>query len=186
MPHVGAAMTALPIVAPVTTIEGKDGYRYTMRPIRLSDAASLIRGYAALSPQARWFRMLHAVPKLTPSFAKNFCRPDPETEVCLVIEGRGDLAGQILGGARIAGIGPGEDAEFSVSMRPEAEGLGLAKISLSAVIDIARERGCRSVWGLVARGNVGMIGLAERLGFSVTTYEDDRTLLIARLPLAQS
>lgn len=167
----------------VRAVRGKDGQTYHMRSIRPSDAASLIRGYAALSPRAKWFRMLHAVPELTPRFAKQFCRPDPETEICLVIEGLGDLEGQVIGGARGAGLGPGQDAEYSVSMRPEAEGLGLAKQALAAVIEIARERGCRSIWGLVARDNRAMLGLANKLGFVHEVSLDDPGLVVTRLNL---
>src|SRR5690606_29839225 len=124
---------------------------YRIRPIRPSDAESLIRGYAALSPEARWFRMLHAVPHLTPEMARAFCDPDPARDFCLVIEGKGALAGEIVGGARAAGLGPGKDAEFSGSLRPEMQGLGLARRALEAIIGVAREAGCASLWGTIAR-----------------------------------
>lgn len=164
-------------------IQGKDGNDYRIRPIRPDDAESLMRGYDALSPQAKWFRMLHAVPHLTPQMAAAYSDPDPDDEICLVVEGQGALTGEILGGARVNGVGPGKDGEFAVSMRPEARGLGLARRALIGVIDIARDQGCASVWGSVARRNDGMRGLAERLGFSLRIDPEDKTLLLAELPL---
>lgn len=164
-------------------IQGKDSKDYRIRPIRPGDAGSLIRGYDALSAQAKWFRMLHAVPHLTPEMAQAYCDPDPDDEICLVIEGQGALAGEILGGARIGGVGPGKAGEFSVSVRPEARGLGLARRALVGVIDIARDQGCASVWGSVARRNEGMRGLAERLGFTLRIDPEDKTLLLAELTL---
>jgi RimJ/RimL family protein N-acetyltransferase len=162
-------------------ILGKDGHAYRMRPIRPSDAPSLVRGYAALSARAKYFRLLHTVPTLNTRFVRSMCEIDPETEACLVVEGREDLSGDLIAGARVHDLGQGRDAEYAVSARPEGEGLGLAKQALEAVIEIARARGCRSVWGLVARDNAAMLGLSKRLGFAVEAFPDDPTVVVTRI-----
>ena len=161
------------------TLTAKDGTRHVIRSIRPDDAGSLMRGYDTLSDRGKWFRMLHAVPHLTPAMAAAYCSPDPETEISLVIEGQGALSGEIIGGARLSGVGPGQAAEFSVSMRPEAQGLGLARGALEAVLTMAGEAGCRSVWGLIALANRPMLGLAIRLGFAIRPDPDDLALRIA-------
>lgn len=97
---------------PESTVAGKDGRSYVIRPIRASDAPSLMRGYAAMTETSKWFRMLHAVPHLTKAMALDFCMPNLEHDLCLVLEGRGDLEGEILGGARIAGSADGRSCEF--------------------------------------------------------------------------
>ncbi len=173
------------------TLLGKDGQRYPVRPIRPADAASLIAGYEALSERGKWFRMLHAVPHLSEAMAQRFCAPDPATEFCLVVEGLPgmaaldgsdpDLSDDILGGARVADLGPGRDAEFSVSLRPEARGLGLARQALALAIEIAWESGAKTVWGLIAARNDAMLGLAKRLGFSLARDPDDLSLIKATL-----
>lgn len=160
---------------------GKDGKDYLARPIRPADAPSLMRGYDALSDQGKWFRMFHAVPHLTDRMAYDYTHPNPADEVCLVVEGKDALAEDILGGARVAGLAPGAMAEFSVSFRPEARGLGLAKHSLAAVIDIARLRGCAGVWGEISKHNGEMLGLAARLGMSLRRDPEDWSFRIAEL-----
>jgi RimJ/RimL family protein N-acetyltransferase len=165
------------------TIQGKDGRAYCLRPIEPTDAASLIRGYRAMSPQERWFRLLHAVPELTPEAAARFCSPDPDLDICLVIEGQGDLAGDIVGGARITGSPNRSDGEFSVSMRPEVQGLGLARQALQTVLDAAAEAGYRRIYGFVSVKNDGMRHLAKRLGFIVRRDPDDFSQLIAEIRL---
>lgn len=167
-------------------IQGKDGRDYRIRPIRRSDAESLVRGYDALPDQAKWFRMLHAVPHLSLETALKFCDPDRDDEICLVIEGQGDLEGEILGGARISGVGPGVGGEFSVSLRPEAQGMGLARRALVGAIDIARDQGCSFVWGSIARRNEAMKRLAERVGFTLTMDPEDRSLVLAQMTLEPS
>jgi acetyltransferase len=164
-------------------IRGKDGRAYCLRPIEPGDAPSLIRGFNALSPRERWFRFLHAAPELSEAAARRFCSPDPALDICLVIEGQGPLAGDIVGGARITGAPGGTDGEFSVSMRPEMQGLGLARQALQTVLDAAADAGYRRIWGYVAAGNEGMRHLAKRLGFTMRRDPDDLSQLIAEIRL---
>ena len=70
-----------------SAVAGKDRRSYVIRPIRASDAPSLMRGYAAMTEPSKWFRMLHAVPHLTETMALDFCTPDPARDLCLVLLG---------------------------------------------------------------------------------------------------
>lgn len=187
MPHKASTETHLgrELAARHVTIEGKDGEMYLLRPIAVSDADSLMRGYDAMSAQAKWFRMLGALPHLSRQAALKFCTPDPQSEFCTVVEGRGALRGEILGGARIAGEPDGRTAEFSVSLRPEAQGLGLAHRALQMALQEAREMGYERVWGLIAHNNSPMLALARRIGFSLSPDTDDITLMRAEILLDQ-
>ena len=142
-----------------------------------------MRGYDAMSERAKWFRMLHAQPHLSTEQAARFCAPDPRRELCLVLEGHGDLAGEILGGARIAREVEGSRAEFSVSLRPEAQGLGLARQALETALSAAPALGCSAVFGVVAWETVPMLTLARRLGFRIGNDPDDRSLVRAEIDL---
>lgn len=165
------------------TIMGKDGCAYVMRPIQPSDAPSLMRGYDAMTEESKWFRLLHRVPHLTESMALAFCSPNPESELCVVVEGAGELSGEILGGARIAGSLGAESAEFAVSLRPEAQGLGLAKNALQTALSAARAMGYKEVWGSISARNNAMLALAGRLGFSLSRDPDDLSLVKAEMSL---
>lgn len=171
----------MPGLPPPREIHATDGTVYRLRPIAPKDVPSLIRGFDAMPPRNRWFRLLHPLPHLSEEMALSYCSPDPAHEVCLVVEGHGPLEGDILGGARIAQLSAGKPAEFSVSLRPEAEGMGLARQSLEAVIEIARQRGATGVWGSISGENSWMLGLAKRLGMQLLLDPDDFSLRIARL-----
>lgn len=165
------------------TVTAKDGQVYLLRPIEPGDAPSLMRGYDAMSDQAKWFRMLHTVPHLTEDMARRFCTPDRDRDLCVVIIGHGALHDEILGGARIAGELDGQRAEFSVSLRPEAQGLGLARAALEMVLQAAREMGYERVWGLISVQNACMLALARRLGFTLTPDFDDGACVRAEITL---
>ena len=70
------------------------------------------------------------------------------------------------GGARIAADADNRRAEYSVTIRSDRQGLGLGRICFERVLDYARSRGIEEVWGSVLAENEGMLGLAERLGFT--------------------
>lgn len=169
-------------------LEAENGERYLLRPIEPGDAPSLIRGFKALSPRDRWFRMLYAMPELSVAAARRFCAPDPVLDICLVLEGRGDLAGDIVGGARITGDRiieepEGRAGEFSVSMRPEMQGQGLARQALAIALQAAAEAGYGRVYGYVAARNRAMLGMAAKLGFTIRFDPDDFTQRIAEISL---
>ena len=146
-------------------LAGKDGRSYAIRPIRTSDAASLIRGYDATSDRLKWFQLLHAIPHLTETMALDFRSPDPTRDSCVVVEGCDELDGEILGGTRISGVADCAKAEFSVSLRPEAQGLGLARKALETVFAVAKEMGYVQIWGSIHRRNEPMLRIAESMGF---------------------
>ena len=165
------------------TVTGKDGRSYAIRPIRPSDAPSLMRGYEAMTDASKWFRMLHSVPHLTDEMAHEFCTPDPKRDLCVVLEGWGALEGEILGGARIAGAPDGMSCEFSVSLRPEAQKLGLARQALETVFAVAKEMGYTRIWGSIHEHNEPMLHLAETLGFTLRRDPDDLSLMKAELSI---
>lgn len=167
------------------TVADKNGRSYVIRPIRPSDAPSLMRGYDALTDRFKWFRMLHAVPHLTEALALQFCTPDPERDLCIVLEGRGSLEGEILGGARVAGSDDGVSSEFSVSLRPEAQGLGLARNALKTVLTAAKEMGYTRIWGTIHGSNDTMLQLAQRMGFRLQQDPEDVSLVLAKLSLSR-
>lgn len=161
------------------TIAGKDGHPHLARPIDETDAGRLIRCYDAMTDRGRWFRVLHHLPHLTQDMARDFCTPDPEHDLCIVLEGDGPLEGEILGGARITGSKDGKTAEYSVTLRPEAEGLGLAHKALELVFEAAREMGYTHIWGTIHSENGPMLQLAHSLNLHVHRDPNDAALMVS-------
>ena len=161
------------------TIAGKDGHLHLARPIDETDAGALIRCYDAMTDRGRWFRMLHHLPHLSEDMARDFCTPDTERDLCIVLEGDGPLEGEILGGARITGDKDGKTAEYSVTLRPEAEGLGLAHKALELVFEAAREVGYTHIWGTIHSENGPMLQLAHSLHLTVHRDPNDAALMVS-------
>mgnify|MGYP006275721395 CR=1 FL=1 len=160
------------------------GSRLRLRPIRREDWPALQAGYETWSETQKRWRMLDTVAHLTDRMAQDFSTiRDPAHEICLVLTPEDDDA-TLLGGARLVGAPEREDGEFSVSIRGDAQGMGLGRIALEAVLAEGPRLGITRAWGLIARRNDAMLGLARKLGFSIRPAPEDWTLLIAEKELA--
>lgn len=169
--------------ARAVTIAGKNGHPHLVRPINEADAGRLMRCYDAMTERGRWFRMLHHLPHLSEDMAQDFCKPDPERDLCIVLEGDGTLKGEILGGARITGAKDGRTAEYSVTLRPEAEGIGLAHKALALVFAAAKEMGYTQIWGAIHAENGPMLQLAQSLDLYVRRDPHDAGLIVSEADL---
>ena len=164
-------------------VTDRHGARLRLRPIRPADWHEVQEGYETWTPQQKRMRMLDTVAHLTEGMARRFATVgDEEHEVCLVLTPEEDDA-DLLGGARLVGRAGAEDGEFAVSVRADAQGRGLGRIALEAVLDAGPSHGITRAWGLVHRRNAGMLGLARALGMAVRPFPDDITLLVSETPL---
>jgi acetyltransferase len=82
----------------------------------------------------------------------------------------------------------GEDrtrCEFAINVGSAFGGAGLARTLMTALIDSAGKRGLAEMDGFVLAANQPMLGLARRLGFTVSRDPDDPAVRICRLPLGK-
>ncbi len=62
-------------------------------------------------------------------------------------------------------------------------GQGLGALLMRQIIDYAKKRGLREIWGDVLRENAAMLGLVRKLGFRVRDDPDDPSLVRVTLDL---
>jgi hypothetical protein len=78
------------------TIRGRDGRRYTVRPMTDDDAGIVLAGFARLSPASQRSRFFGAAAALTPAVRADLVQVDDAHLVLLAF----DEDGQLVGGAR--------------------------------------------------------------------------------------
>lgn len=160
----------------------KDGRRVLLRPIRPADAEAMRRGFSRMSPEDLRLRLFGPVRELSPELAARLAQIDYDREMALVAEDP-DLPGLLLGGARVSMEPDGRSAEFAVTVRSDAKGLGLGRTALGRVLDHARRRGVAEVWGTILIENRPMLALARNLGFTLGRDPDEPGALRAALRL---
>jgi len=73
--------------------------------------------------------------------------------------------------------------EFAITIAAGYGGAGLGRTILTALIAAAKQRGLKEMEGFVLAANKPMLGLAARVGFSVSIDPDDRAIRLCRLRL---
>jgi RimJ/RimL family protein N-acetyltransferase len=139
----------------------RDGLQLTLRPIRAGDADALRRGFARLTPEQVRLRTFHRQNELTPAAAERLVRIDPETTSAFVAV---DADGEIRGEARLHADAVDESGEFGVTVDPSFTGRGIGRALLSRLLDDARRRGLRTIWGDVLTDNAAMLDFVKRIG----------------------
>jgi acetyltransferase len=138
-----------------------DGRVMTLRPIRIDDADALRRGFARLTPEQVRLRTFHRQNELTAAAAERLVRIDPETTSAWVAV---DADGEIRGEARLHADAVDESGEFGVTVDPSFTGRGIGRALMQRLLDEARRRGLRTIWGDVLADNSAMLDFVKRIG----------------------
>ncbi|WP_304165069.1 bifunctional acetate--CoA ligase family protein/GNAT family N-acetyltransferase [Phenylobacterium aquaticum] len=146
-----------------------EGEVLTLRPIRPLDAPRLIEMIDRSSAEDVRLRFRTGVQHLPDSWAARLSQIDYDRELALVAE---TAKGEVVGVGRLAGDPEGATAEFALMVRTDHHGHGLGHALMTQLIEQARAKGLKSLWGDVARDNPRMLQLADALGFSRHTAED--------------
>jgi GNAT superfamily N-acetyltransferase len=169
------------LLAHVVALRG--GRSVTLRAVRPDDRDAFEAAFDRLSADARYSRFFVPLRELPDKMLDDATNPTPDHTVALVaLDGEGEGA-PIVGGARFGFAPGGEACEFAVTVADDWQGVGLARRLMEDLITLARARGLRRMEGYVLPDNMGMRGLAARLGFTDVIYPDDRTLRLVSLKL---
>ena len=160
----------------------KNGEEITIRPIRPEDAEIEKHFVDKLSSEAKYFRFMSVVHEITPQMLVRFTQIDYEDEMALVAVKNGETEVEI-GVARYATTPDHESCEFAIVINQDYEGLGLAYQLMSSLIEIARDRGLKAIFGEILANNRHMLNFMMKLGFSIKGDPDDPGLKIATLKL---
>jgi acetyltransferase len=164
----------------------RDGRRVHIRAIRSNDEAEILQAFDRLSQEARYMRFMRAVREPDLSRLRKVLASFPESGVGLVATVPAADGIDIVGSAVcICGTDPSR-GEFAISVAGDYGGAGLGRTLMQTLIDAARRRGLKEMEGFVLAANKPMLTLAGRLGFSIATDPEDRTVCICRLPLTGS
>lgn len=104
--------------------------------------------------------------------AMAFIALDPETN-------------EMLGISRLACDPDYARAEYGVITRSDVKGQGIGWALMKTLINYAECEGIGALWGQIMRENTTMLKMCRELGFGIEPDPDDKTLVIAALPLAR-
>jgi acetyltransferase len=141
------------------------GQRITLRPMSAADLALEAEFVRGLSPEARYKRFMAKVAELPKSKLAFLTDIDQVKHVALVATTGNDGDVDPVGVVRYVLEPGGESCEFAIALDDAVQHTGLAGIMMRRLIDIARARGLRTMFGLVLASNAPMLRFTRQLGF---------------------
>ncbi|MFZ0254751.1 MAG: GNAT family N-acetyltransferase, partial [Gammaproteobacteria bacterium] len=109
---------------------------------------------------------------------------DYDREMALILTDPG-IAGQteIYGVVSIFADPDNERAEYAIIVRGDMTGMGLGVLLMRLIIDYAKSRGIKEIFGDVLRENSTMLKLCQALKFTRSTLPDEPEIVRVSLTL---
>ncbi|MEW6689256.1 MAG: GNAT family N-acetyltransferase [Pseudomonadota bacterium] len=156
-----------------------DGRSVLIRPIRLEDEGEEREFFDRLSSETRRMRFMTFVRSVSDKLIHFFTHIDYDKHMAFVCETTGGRRREIVGEARYVAYPDGRNCEFGVVIADAWHKSGIAGLLMEALIRAARERGMRTMEGLVLRENRQMVRFVRQLGFEVSPFGGDPTTVRA-------
>jgi acetyltransferase len=161
-----------------------DGRTLLLRPILPEDEPSLRSAFAKLTPEEVRLRFFIPMKTMSHVMAARFTQIDYDRELALVLTEEG-IPGttEIYGVVHLTADPDNERAEYAIVVRHDMTGMGLGVLLMRRIIDAARKRGIREIYGYVLRENKTMLKMCRVLGFTQTSTPDEVTTVTVTLKL---
>ncbi|GAA6133430.1 bifunctional acetate--CoA ligase family protein/GNAT family N-acetyltransferase [Oceaniserpentilla sp. 4NH20-0058] len=156
-------------------IKVRDNKEVLLRPIRGEDEPELKVFHEQLSVESIRYRFFTSRRNFRHRELALFAQIDYQQEMAFVALNK---EGEILGVVRTWTDADALQAEFSVLVGDNAQGLGMGRALMSKMIDYCTNKGTLEMKGTVLSDNKPMLKLAEKLGFSIMRYVDNNVLEI--------
>jgi acetyltransferase len=163
-----------------------DGRAFLMRPILPEDEPELrdlVKRIPSEDVRMRFFQPLRELPH---EMAARLTQLDYDREMAFIVTAPNSVPGKskIWGVVRCNADPDMEKAEYSILVDRNMTGLGLGPMLMRYIIDYAKSRGIKELYGEVLRENESMLRLNRVLNFKVHATPDDPGVLHVTLPLS--
>ncbi len=167
----------------VRQVQLADGANVVVRPIRPEDAEMEQRFVRNLSRESRYMRFMQALSELTPTMLVRLTQIDYDREMAFIALAKEDGRDEEIGVSRYAINPDGSSCEFALVVADAWQNRGLGALLMQTLISAARARGLDTIYGEVLAHNNNMLGLMQRLGFSLRKSTEDQGIMVVTMSL---
>jgi acetyltransferase len=162
-----------------------DGRSFLIRPILPEDEPELRELVKRLPAEDVRMRFFQPIRELSHEMAARLTQLDYEREMAIIVTDPDVLPGKgkIWGVVRCNADPDMERAEYAVLVDRAVTGIGLGPMLMRYIIEYAKQRGIKELYGEVLRENEPMLRLNRALNFKVHATPDDPGVLHVSLPL---
>lgn len=146
-----------------------DGRRITLRPICPEDAGIEAEFVRNLSDESRYYRFMDSLRELSQQMLSHFTQVDYDRHMALIAVTRANGQEIEIAVARYVMTDDGASCEFAIVVADSWQHKGVGTFLMRALMNAARQRGLRTMFGEVLAGNHKMLDFVKRLGFRATS-----------------
>jgi len=110
-----------------------------------------------------------------------FCNIDYAREMAIIAEFTADGKRREVGVGRLITEPAEETGEFAVLVADDFQDAGLGQKLVDMLMGVAQEKGLKSMYGVVLKDNVRMLGLARSMGFTAGRVAADEVRVTLEL-----
>jgi acetyltransferase len=144
-----------------------------LRPIRPEDEEALRSSFRRMTAEDIEMRFFARIKEIDRELAARLTQLDYDREMALGAFASDEPDAELLGIVRVAADPDNERAEYAITVRSDLKGRGLGYFLMQRILDYARRRGIREVWGSVLARNTPMLGMVRDLGFDIHRDPDE-------------
>ncbi len=162
-----------------------DGRSFLIRAILPEDEPELRELVKRLPAEDVRMRFFQPLRELSHEMAARLTQLDYEREMAIIVTDPDQLPGKgkIWGVVRCNADPDMERAEYAVLVDRAMTGIGLGPMLMRYIIEYAKQRGIKELYGEVLRENEPMLRLNRALNFKIHATPDDPGVLHVSLPL---
>lgn len=166
------------------TIPLGDGRTLLLRPIVPEDEPALKAAFAKLTSREVRLRFFISMNTLSHMMGARLTQLDYDRDMALILTEPG-IPGktEVYGVVRICADPDNEQAEYAIVVRHDMTGMGLSIVLMRRIIDYARNRGIKEIYGDVLSENRVMLKLCKVFGFTSKRVPDDPSIVRVTLKL---
>ncbi len=151
-----------------------DGRSLLVRPLVPEDEPAMKALFKRLTPAEIRLRFFSQKQELSHGIAARMSQLDYDREMGLAVADPGRPGTTAVHGVvHLARAADGERAEFAIMLAHDMAGLGLGPVLMRRILDHARAKGLKEVYGEVLHENRAMLRLCEAFGFQRRSSPDD-------------
>jgi len=150
-----------------------DGRTVLLRPIKPEDEPLWLEMFQNFSEESIRYRFFHIIKDTPHEMRIRYCNIDYDREIAIIPELTENGKRKILGVVRVPILPDQKTGEIAVIVADPWQGLGLGSKMMDYMIEICKDKGLETIYGVMLPDNYRAIELFKKMGFTIKYLGDD-------------
>jgi len=159
----------------------RNGRTVLLRPIKPEDEPYMGELFETFSEETVTFRFFQIIKEMSHEALARYCNVDYDKEIAIVAETEENGLRRLIGVVRLITEPEGKTAEIAVVVGDPWQRLGLGSRLVDYVMEMARDKGLKTLFALMLRENYRAISLMKEKGFRIEEEQGEAVKGVLKL-----